>query len=242
MAYTHTWNSSFESTPADADDASEGALRIRNTREAIRERIASDHYMAIGGTDADHGKHQVITFVDNAADPSNPSGNQRVIWNNAGTVKIKDDSGNESIIGGFASGTKMLFKQSSAPTGWTFTSEDNDRVLLNTSTEAEGGDTGGSWTIDGWTFSVDGHTLTVAEMPAHDHSVMTAKTDETGSDAGEPNLAGYSDSRVQSGPSSADSSAIENTGGGGSHTHGFTSSHDGSWRPAYAKVITCSKD
>jgi hypothetical protein len=65
------------------------------------------------------------------------------------------------------SGTKTFFKQNSAPTGWTFVSEDNDKVLINASTVGQGGDVGGNWTIG---LSVDGHALTKAQMPTHNHS------------------------------------------------------------------------
>ena len=52
MAYAYTWNAAFEADPADGDDASGGALDIRQTKAAIRERMAKDHYMDVAGTDA----------------------------------------------------------------------------------------------------------------------------------------------------------------------------------------------
>jgi microcystin-dependent protein len=125
----------------------------------------------------------------------------------------------------------MIFKQSSAPTGWTFVAEDNDRVLINTSTEADGGKTGGSWTIG---LSVDGHSLSVSEIPSHSHT-FTDATDKEGQPTG--------------GGSSGDlgkyihtyNSQTYNTGGDEAHSHGL-SGDDGSWRPSYAKCITASKD
>ncbi len=62
MAYTDTWNAAFEASPADGDTVSEGAERIRDTRIGIRERMEKDHYMAVAGTDADHGEHAKVTL------------------------------------------------------------------------------------------------------------------------------------------------------------------------------------
>lgn len=70
MAHTRTWNSSYEASPADADNLSEGAGKIRNVKVDVRERMALDHYMDTSGTDADHGQHKKVTFqAPLAADP-----------------------------------------------------------------------------------------------------------------------------------------------------------------------------
>ncbi len=37
--FARTWNAAYEAVPADTDNASEGALRIRNLKEDIRERL-----------------------------------------------------------------------------------------------------------------------------------------------------------------------------------------------------------
>ena len=39
MGYTTAWNPAFELTPADSDDVSEGAERIREVKVAVRERL-----------------------------------------------------------------------------------------------------------------------------------------------------------------------------------------------------------
>jgi len=48
--------------------------------------------------------------------------------------------------GDIPSGTKMVFVESSAPSGWTFVASYNDRVLMGTSTVNQGTDTGGNLT------------------------------------------------------------------------------------------------
>jgi hypothetical protein len=70
MAYIDTWNAAFELLPADLNALSDGATKIRALKVAIRERIAKDHYMAVAGTDVDHGEHSKITFQAQSAKPA----------------------------------------------------------------------------------------------------------------------------------------------------------------------------
>jgi len=70
MAYTDTWNAAFEALPADVDNISEGADRIRDLKLAVRERLAKDHYFDVAGTDADHGEHVKVTLRTGSA-PTN---------------------------------------------------------------------------------------------------------------------------------------------------------------------------
>jgi len=67
--------------------------------------------------------------------------------------------------GDIPSGTRMLFYQASAPTGWSQVTSVNDKVLRVV--DSGGGTTGGSWTISG--LSVDGHSLSESELPSHSH-------------------------------------------------------------------------
>lgn len=172
----------------------------------------------------------------------------RVVYNTNDGIAY---SGNASRGGwdptaGFESGTKMLFKQGSAPVGWTFASEDNDRVLINTSTQGDGGVTGGSWTISGC--SVDYHTLTESQIPAHTHGSAGAHTHEvreygSGDEFGMHNgiyRATDIDTTGAIDTESAGTHTHASFGGSSGHNHGFSS--DGNWRPSYAKVITCTKD
>lgn len=216
-----------------------GTREIRSSDELIRENwdcledaLQRDHaFPATKGDDA--GEHTQITLQDNGGTPAQPdSGQARIASNNGVVETISGDGTTYQLKPDIPSGTKMLFKQSSAPTGWTFQSEDNDRTLINTSTEGDGSKTGGSWTIG---LSVDNHTLSVSEIPSHSHT-FTDPTD-------------WSDSQPTGGGSDGDlgkyiytyNSETHNTGGGGAHSHGL-SGDNGSWRPSYTKVITCSKD
>jgi len=201
---------------------------IRENQAAIEAALAEGHEFSTGGNQT--GKHTTPTFVDNGADPAQPTAtNEGTLYNNTGKFYYLTQAGVKRELGPIPPGTKMLFKQASAPAGWTFVAEDNDRALINTSTESQGGDTGGSWTIDG--LSVDGHQLTVDEMPSHSHDFTEDWIDALGPGDGKSFTSG-SGGRVDV--------YIAPTGGDQAHDHGI--SQDGSWRPSYAKVITCQKD
>lgn len=65
--FTYTWNAAFEAIPADSDDLSEGAQRIRDHKLSVKERLAVDHKMA--GDEFD-GEHSKVTFFAQASDPT----------------------------------------------------------------------------------------------------------------------------------------------------------------------------
>jgi hypothetical protein len=86
---------------------------------------------------------------------------------------------------GFPRGTRMLFQQSSAPTGWTRDASHHDKALRVVSgAVGSGGSKGFSATfgrprVSGSVSSRVGgrtaaHRLSVAEMPSHSHNVITS--------------------------------------------------------------------
>lgn len=134
-------------------------------------------------------------------------------------------SANNNVTGASVVGTRMLFVQAAAPTGWTLDASLNDRMLRINS--ASGGTSGGSWTISGC--SVDAHTLSTAEMPSHSHVVGPFAT-------GAPGAGGLGDTALAMETATGTSTL---TGGGTGHVHPFTS--DASWRPLYVNAIICTK-
>jgi hypothetical protein len=124
----------------------------------------------------------------------------------------------------FPAGTKMVFYQDTAPTGWTIENTLDDKLLFITKGSAAGGQKGGGAHSTG-TWTQPSHTLTEAEIPSHRHALMNSTNThdemwgagQAGDNAGSPQYSGY-------------------TGGGGAHYHGTT------WRPAAYCAIIASKD
>jgi HAMP domain-containing protein len=202
------------------------------------------------GTLADNFDDHVADTDPHSATPE-ATPNRIILRDASGRAQVAAPSAEDDIArkaevdAVIPSGTKMLFKQNSAPTGWTFLSEDNDRVLLNTSVESEGGNTGGSWTISG--ISVAGHALTKAELPVISGYFEIKKMQ--GGDIVRTVSGDFTRSVVTAGVTprasdeggSVDVDRISlNVGGGGYHGHGINLGD--TWRPAYTKVITCRKD
>lgn len=139
---------------------------------------------------------------------------------------------------GFPSGTKMLFNQSAAPTGWTKqTSVDNAalRVVSGTS----GGGTGGSVAFStlfttGKTVSLSGNvgatTLTVNQMPSHTHSYYGYRQND-----GTLGYGHYKDSLGITLTTGA-------TGGSSSHTHSLSGTATIALNVKYTDVIICAKN
>jgi len=131
-----------------------------------------------------------------------------------------------NIPPGFASGTRMLFSQASAPTGWTQdTSSTADNRMMRV-VKTSGGGTGGSASpIVSHNHTTSSHTLTTAQIPSHNHSYVHTYAPASGFDSG------FGGSTTTSNTGSA--------GGGGSHTHGNTGTLSA---PKYINIIICSKN
>lgn len=143
----------------------------------------------------------------------------------------------------FASGTVMIFRQTTAPTGWTkITASVDDRALRVTSgTISQGGTFDFSDVFSG-NWDTDNHTLTTDEMPLHGHpyrrnSVNGANTDTTGglvmsNDGGtQANASAFTGT-----PTDSADQQIGGTGGGSGHVHNMDN------EVLYLDVIIADKD
>ena len=125
----------------------------------------------------------------------------------------------------FDSGTRMIFAQNAAPTGWTKDTTNYNQHAMRIVTGTGGGTGGtvdftsaftsqavaGSVSITGLSGSAGATTLSIPQIPSHTHTV------NTGTPVGPPGLSG---SKFGSRPTNPSTSGA--TGGGGSHTHPFS--------------------
>lgn len=149
-------------------------------------------------------------------DASDSGNNKAVLWS-----VIKSELLAEMTTGFFPSGTAMLFVQTNAPTGWTKSLTHNNKALrVVTGTASSGGTIAfdvafASRALSG---SVGSTTLTIPDIPAHNHSVtLTITADNNESGGGQIGVGGGgSDSNFNF------TETTSNTGGSTGHAHGLT--------------------
>jgi hypothetical protein len=140
------------------------------------------------------------------------------------------------------SGTRMIFQQSSAPTGWTKDTTDvHQRAMRVTSGNvSSGGNSDFTDVFRNWT--TNSHTLTTSQIPSHRHWVSRAAKDDNNFSQWNTNTQEfglYSDAGSYS-ASDQNHSVGRNTaytGGGSGHNHGTMN-----FAVRYLDVIICSKD
>ncbi len=121
----------------------------------------------------------------------------------------------------FSSGTRLLFQQTAAPTGWTKDSTHNDKALrVINGTVTSGGSVAftSAFAQQAVNGTVGSTTLTEAQIPSHTHSYSWYQSVSKGSTGTRP-------VGVTNGGSSvtvALNQVVSATGGGGAHNHTFT--------------------
>jgi len=124
----------------------------------------------------------IVTQNSGATEPSTMFAFQQWADTTAGLAKIRNAAntawvtiGKLASVGldlGFAAGTRMLFQQTAAPTGWTKETNAiyNDAALrFQTGTVATGGANGFIAKMNA-AGATAGFTLTTAEIPSHTHT------------------------------------------------------------------------
>ena len=133
------------------------------------------------------------------------------------------------------SGTKVLFAQTSAPTGWTkSTTHDNKALRVVSGTASSGGSVAfttafASQSVAG---TVGNTTLTTSQIPSHSHVTQSETYNVGGGGATVISTIGNLGTRYGN---------TQNEGGGGSHTHTFTGTAI-NLAVQYVDVIICVKD
>lgn len=146
MVFSRTWNAAYEAQPADTENISLGASRIRDLKADIQERLVVDHSHA---GNADDGKHTQVTFLAPlGADPANLA-NHGFLYTKDVNAKVElfwiDEDGNVlqiTLVGAlnlFPSGTSLLFHQTAAPPGWTKQSINDKALRVVSGTAGSGG-------------------------------------------------------------------------------------------------------
>ena len=143
----------------------------------------------------------------------------------------------------FPSNTKMMFVQTTAPTGWTKETNStnyNDRAIrIVTGTASSGGNENFSTVFA--TEATEGHTLTIGQIPSHDHGGGDHDHPYT-RDTATVNVNGSSvttnvrDNSATSETTGTSGNIIASQGGDGSHAHFID------LRVKYIDVIVCTKD
>ena len=243
---TPTWNQSTTGTAAGLSatlaiaSGGTGAVNATNARAnlAAATRGANSDITSLtglttpltvaqGGTGASTlPANSVLTGNGTGAFQSVPPGSSGNLLTSNGLAWVS--SSNPPPPPPFASGTVILFYNTNAPTGWTKLTTQNDKALRVVS--GIGGVAGGTvafttaFASQAVVGDVQAHTLTVAEMPSHNHGVYGIVGGPGGS------VAGPSDAAVTG-----------NRGGSGGHTHPFSGTAI-NLAVQYVDVILCSKD
>lgn len=180
----------------------------------------------------------------NAVGPSNLGGSTTVTGDLSVTGRISGD-------GWFPAGTRMLFQQSSAPTGWVKDTTHNNKALRVVSgSVSSGGSVGfttafasksvsGSINSVNATGTVGATTLTATQIPSHAHTFSGSTGTEsaahyhsvsasgyTSTDGSHNHTleihSGYENNKATSGSSAAGITAYEPTSYAGAHSHSVT--------------------
>lgn len=204
-------------------------VSVRPTAELIEAGVNFGDTIAAATDKATPVDADTLALSDSAA--SNAS--SKVTWANIKATLFA------AII---PTGTKMLFQQTSAPTGWTKDVTHNDKALRVVSGAAGSGGTSAFSTVFGKT-ATDGHALTESEGAIHAHGVSDPGHAHTVPYA----LAGgtvyttYGEGPYSLTVNNATSPAatgvtVQNSAGGNAHTHGMDI------RVQYVDLIIATKD
>lgn len=210
------------------------------------------------GAQVNVGTNLGITGTGNARTITSSTGSNVTIpvatSSTAGLMATGDKSKLDGIETGadrFPPGTKMLFAQSAAPTGWTKDTTHNNKALRVVSgtagsggslafTTAFGNRTTGSTAAGG---TVAGHSLSHAQMPGHNHRTAHEAALSVFGNVGDTRFYGrVLDTFIVNRDLPDNLTGVE--GGGQAHAHGFTGAshaHGLDMQVQYVDIIIATK-
>lgn len=195
---------------------------------SVKDGLASGNpSKLIKGSEVDDEFDSIVTMSATKADKVVPSA--------AGNLATLDATGNlqdSGSAGIFPSGTKMLFQQTAAPTGWTkVTASVNDKALRVVSGTVGSGGTDAFSTCFSSSKTTESHTLTAAQsgMPSHSHTISDPLARDVLNTHGRPTGSG-----AGWGATATDSVSAQNASSG--------HSHDVTLDLQYLDVIVATKD
>jgi len=235
-------------TPTDRDPIRFVDEELRNMKDYLEDALSREHNFPVTGMTHKVGFCSVVQIVDSLSDLD-------IVESGLGYVKndgklYSKNNGNYVEVGKrsyIPSGTKAVFVQDSAPSGWSLLSVDGLVYITNNGSNG-GSARSGSWTISGVTAVSHTHTVTT---PDHKHPTGFLTGSYMGIDlykfgTGDTTLSSGSSIPLTSGSGTGNymlTSGVyssEETTSGGSGT--LNIDHDASWRPRRLNCILCEKD
>lgn len=125
-----------------------------------------------------------------------------------------------SAASAFASGTRLAFNQSSAPTGWTKDTTFNDSIMRVVSGTVGNGGSVAFSTFNAQT-TTGAHTLTSSEIANHTHDMSLSSSLEGSFNAGEY-ISSNSTNTIFAAGTSGGTITVGASGGGTGHSHSLT--------------------
>lgn len=182
----------------------------------------------------DDASTEFTSIKMNVTDTNSDAASKLMDLQVGGTSKFTIDKSGTITVGGVSggvpSGTKQLFVQTAAPTGWTKDTTHNNKALRVVSGTAGSGGSDAFTTTFGSGKTTGSHTLTTSQMPSHNHNTPSAGGYVGSGSAYRITTAnGYA--QAQSGP------ATSSAGGGQSHSHNLSG-----FDLQYVDVIVATKD